>query len=391
MNVRYIFSLFLFVLLSCGSEKEETYSSRSPPSQQGAAPVTAEQKDSVQETSVESPPAPPVVSSENQVPEKVEEKKPEEKPENKPEPVIKFPVRGMVVFGDSVSRGILADTQAGVEISDGLKKELYKDLVDAAAGKKISQAEADEKYGRPALTAFTGDQSWSHYVMFSKSNPKFFRKVYAKSGAKGSTQRDIDFSTQIDEAFKDYVELSLEERPDYVVLEFGGNDFCSKTDPQSFIDGYREEILRLLPLFPDAVFLVTGIFNVPEIAEAMPASSLVLTVELLGQKRNFTCGEIRTSMCSRLKDPTDADREDLERMNSLLEAAVLEIKGKLNGNQSLIFASSTYKPLSITRDILAADCFHPNQNGHKAIAENTWKDLMTGLKEQSQTILNAMN
>jgi lysophospholipase L1-like esterase len=289
---------------------------------------------------------------------------------------------GIVVLGDSVARGMLIETEFGKELPGKIKQSLYDDLASYIMGQEVTMSELEQRYGNLERTAFMGTDPWSHWSQLSSAERALSRKNLAVSGARGSTERSIDFSAQVDQAAQLYGELPQDQRPDYVVVEFGANDWCSSKAPEDFGAAYREQLSRILTLFPDATVLVSAVFNMPELARAVGAAEMALELKILGQSRKFTCGEIRGSMCSRLKKLDEqAGLKDVEEMNRLLRQLVREMQAELMGRQRLIFAASTFDSVKITRDMLAVDCFHPNIRGHELVAGATYHDLITALQQ----------
>lgn len=165
----------------------------------------------------------------------------------------------------------------------------------------------------------------------------------------------------------------------YVTLMIGANDACSTETPEGTPDARMRQ--NLMNFFAELAWihqaepihvLVSSLPNIPQLGrpEIRDHSTLM----------GMSCEEVRSKIlgfCTSLTTWNgEAEYESklaiVEDKNHVLNQAVQDASAQYPSLR-IVYSSSLFKQ-KISIDMLAADCFHPNQAGQQMLSELLWRD-----------------
>ena len=282
-----------------------------------------------------------------------------------------YQVKKMALLGDSIGVGFLSDTMFG---SMPPKQSPIFGLVNAALSGAMSNPHQTlmrigeiykDKHLSPWIS--TSKECEAHSCLLSLSNDNAVN--LATLGA------------EISQVTGDQLPR-VKDDTDYIVVEVGANDFCQHGfNKESFLGKYRKLVKALSARAAKPVVLFVPIPNIPELF-SITANSTAFTMNLF-IPIPVKCSDIRdggflgreNAFCPRLGKGANLNEEatNWQTLNESLEKIISEEK-----NPKLVFAKSLMAQ-KMTKNLLAADCFHPSKNAIKVMAEQTWlavKDLL---------------
>lgn len=192
----------------------------------------------------------------------------------------------------------------------------------------------------------------------------------------GSEAKDTLVQAQkIVDAMKSGAYLELK----YVTLLIGANDACSNsssvgTPHEDFREHLRETFRKLAEVQQDEPIrvLVSSIPNIPVLGRPEIAKHTTMGV--------MSCDFFRHEVLGFCKSLTrwESESDFNEKVLSIIEKneiirAVVEESAELYPNLSLVYSDALYR-FEITTDLLAMDCFHPNQKGQEQLSQILWND-----------------
>lgn len=165
----------------------------------------------------------------------------------------------------------------------------------------------------------------------------------------------------------------------YVTLLIGANDACSSsssvgTPHEVFREHLRATIRKLAEIQQKEPIrvLVSSIPNIPVLGRPEIAKHTTMGV--------MSCDFFRHEVLGFCKSLTrwDNDADFDEKVLSIIEKneiihAVVEEAAQLYPNLQLVYSDALYR-FEITTDLLAMDCFHPNQKGQEELSQILWHD-----------------
>lgn len=260
----------------------------------------------------------------------------------------------LVVLGDSITVGVLANTNLGD--GDAITALLEKNVKNIAAALTkdvaISQEELDEigneKNAHPELTALQGSEEWALPAQLGIEKKDVI--AFAKNGSKLSQIADLHLP-KINEALK----ASNNKNPvTHVAMMLGANDFCSGISAEEFRKNASKSLNTLVGEFPDSKILV---------AFLPPFDKLSTFKYEYIAKPKVSCEVFQNHYCARMKK---GDPEEFKSFNKVLKEEVAKISATTKANIVTVDATES---LAVTSEKMAVDCFHPNVEGQKLIAD----------------------
>lgn len=266
----------------------------------------------------------------------------------------------LVVYGDSISTGVLANTSLGQNIDNSLLTQLGNYIKAGEynangfqtnlANQPLAAATTDADYGlRSAIAAKTGVTASEVGVV-----------SFAKFGAKAVDIPEMLARWNQEEA------NTIKRKPDYILVALGGNDFCSDMTVEDISRTFNEQIDAIQKSAPDAQLIISPAPPVQQLAGIDftygPAISQITGEEL-------SCKKFREQACKRVYEPDAAAR--LEGINQGIQAAFDAQKAK-GAKVSLASGVLEWK---IVAEELAFDCFHPSQKGQATLG-GYWKQAL---------------
>lgn len=272
----------------------------------------------------------------------------------------------MIALGDSISAGTLADTTLR-----GPDEKYSPEILDA----EIQELKTKLLYENKKTLAWpSGNKIESHWVRLAQTFPKdsFVIENLAVPGAKAQ-----DLYKQLDELFslihrKIYGEIA------YITLLIGSNDACSSESDEGtpnlqFKFALDSVFLNLAKIRQSQKIriLVSSIPRIPDLG--MPAVQNSRTIA------GISCKSLRSfvNLCPSLvqwKTPSEySEKLQLVIEKNLLIQEAVEKANREFKNLDIVFTSRAFEE-KITPDLVAADCFHPNQKGQEAFAQKLWAE-----------------
>jgi lysophospholipase L1-like esterase len=258
----------------------------------------------------------------------------------------------LVVYGDSISTGVLANTSLGKNIDNSLLLQLGNIIKSGQynpnsfqsnlANQSLDAATTDADYGlRSAIAAKAGVTAAEVGVV-----------SFAKFGA-----RSVDIPEML-ARWKQEEEGSIKRKPDYVLVALGGNDFCSDMSVEDITRSFDQQIDAIQQSAPDAQLIISPAPPVHQLAAIDftygPAISQITGEEL-------SCKKFREQACKRVYE---ADAESrLQGINQGIQAAFEAQKAK----GAKVSLAKGVLEWTIVPEELAFDCFHPSQKGQATL------------------------
>lgn len=253
----------------------------------------------------------------------------------------------IAVIGDSISTGVLANTQAGQDLESSFWFQiiwlLFSDWQDPNAIHKALSS--------PSLAAATTDAGFGlkQALKSSYQLAELSTLSVAKFGAK---------STSVDTLLETLRgEIVSKPKPRFVYVMLGGNDFCSDQTLEEFQLHYNEALGLLHTEFPESSLIVAPLPPIYQLRDLDKTS----IQNVGGKRRAISCDQLRMMSCERIY-ASDAKERTLA-MNQIVEKAFSESAYPVN--QKLFVREML--DWNVTIDELAADCFHPSAAGQETL------------------------
>jgi lysophospholipase L1-like esterase len=273
--------------------------------------------------------------------------------------------KSMAILGDSISVGFFADTSL-------LEAAKYKvEPKDLNVLWFVGQSKHDEQMSRVWAG---GDKITSHFGRIKSELKSAGIKDdvelmnFARAGA--TTPHLLGQIAVLHSKML----LEPEQQLIYVTLFMGSNDVCNGTTPDVIAKNLTRALARLNRL-PHKTKLVVLLSSVPPIHQL--GSPLVANFPAVG---GLTCQAVQRDhlkFCNAFSAPAspadyDHNQKQVEETNQKI-AAVAYANQQLS-NLQIVFSASLGQS-DIKPELLAFDCFHPNEQGQQAISDALWNDL----------------
>ncbi len=260
----------------------------------------------------------------------------------------------LVVFGDSLATGVLANTHLGQAFDTSIGQQLGKLLSQGATDKE----EAQKILSNPELAASTTTAPYGIRAAIAATRqlkPEDIDVVsLARFGAKAEDMEEMqsDLNAQL--------APSQGRLPQYIFIMLGGNDFCSEETPADFRTRYQERVMAVHDQYPNAHYIIAPVPPVDQLAaidfDYGPA------VPGLGGS-SLSCQSLRQRSCSMIYRPDAAQR--IKEINQ----AVSDATAALTATGARVDFAGEVSQWPIQAEQLAIDCFHPSEKGQEAIGQ----------------------
>lgn len=250
----------------------------------------------------------------------------------------------LAVFGDSISTGVLANTELG----QGLPNSLWKQLLKLLFSKWSDPASVHTALANPLIAAASTREDYGLRKSLKDAYGLSDLGVlnFARFGARA---RHVPAMI---ENLNSLETMDLGRKADYIFLMIGANDFCSNSSVEDFKTDFEGVLNELESSHPDAHFVIAPIPPVDQLADLRD----FLTIHKSdGTRELISCEYLRRNYCARLYD-TDA-KERKEAMNQVIENAVQNME-----TPRKIFAKNMAE-WTARKEEVSADCFHPSGKG----------------------------
>ena len=303
----------------------------------------------------------------------------------------------MTVLGDSVAVGFLGDTQMGTELPAANK------FFAALLGGDPQHPRAFDAYYKDNFkNAFSSGKNCVSLACRIEHN-SFHVHNLAVSGARMTAQRDGDLPAQLALVNKDTT---------HYVLEAGTNDFCALDfDQDKLVNAFKNLSSKLLAHRADAQLLIVPVLPVVRVfRDAARTTDTAFTKDGVA----YTCNQIRdggllppehqqaASHCPRLHGVTEAAQFDalqaeLDAVNAALAALASDqekvthaspVTDTEQAHESRITFAASIAEQIITKEHLAADCFHPSRAGLELISAKIFEHVRANWKPYRVTVKN---
>jgi lysophospholipase L1-like esterase len=274
--------------------------------------------------------------------------------------------KGMAILGDSISVGFFADTS----LLDAPKYKVAPNDLNVAW--MLGQSKHDEQIKRVWAG---GDKINSHFLRI-KAELKAAGKTddvelhnFARAGA--TTPNLLGQIAALNSALL----LEPNQQLIYVTLFMGSNDVCAGRSAMD-IGNHLTRALDRLNRLPSKSKIVVLLSSLPAIHQL--GSPLIANYPGLA---GLTCEAVQRDhikFCNAFTAPaTPADYE--KNQNQLMEtnqkiAEVASASQSLKNLQVVLGASPSRA--DVKPELLAFDCFHPNEQGQQTLADALWNDLL---------------
>ncbi|MDQ3230466.1 MAG: GDSL-type esterase/lipase family protein, partial [Pseudobdellovibrionaceae bacterium] len=153
----------------------------------------------------------------------------------------------MGLIGDSISTGVLADTQLGGSLSESIKSDIIKHVIGGNYDAGLFQ----KRFSRPDLAAATTDQPWGYRASLAAKHGIDVSQVKVFSAARfggryAHVQSEINLLQDL------YARENAGQKPDYVTVLLGGNDFCKGRSVEEFATEAESALKLVLSSHPDS-------------------------------------------------------------------------------------------------------------------------------------------
>ncbi|HET9240360.1 MAG TPA: SGNH/GDSL hydrolase family protein [Oligoflexus sp.] len=266
----------------------------------------------------------------------------------------------LVVYGDSISTGVLANTSLGQNIDNSLLQQIGNYL---KAGQYNANGFQSNLANQPLAAATTDGDYGLRSGIAAKAGvaPADVGVVsFAKFGAKAVDIPEMLARWNQEEA------NTIKRKPDYILVALGGNDFCSDMPVEDISRTFAEQIDAIQKSAPDAQLIISPAPPVYQLAAIDftygPAISQITGEEL-------SCKKFREQACKRVYE-ADAQAR-LEGINQGIQAAFEAEKAK----GAKVSLAAGVLDWTITKEELAFDCFHPSQKGQATLGAY-WKQAL---------------
>lgn len=271
--------------------------------------------------------------------------------------------QAMAILGDSISVGFVADTT----ILEAQKYQVKPDQLNVLW--LLSQGSRSEQLRRVWAG---GDKFSSHYVKLKERLAELKKpsdvELYnvARAGAKTP-----ELKTQIT-ALAAQMLLKPKQKLIYVTLFMGSNDVCDGKSSDEINKNLSRALSRLNRLQDSRiVVLLVNLLPIyqlsdPKIANYPALAGLTCQAE---QVEHF-------KFCNSFIKP--ATQEEAEGNRKLIESAnvgISDLAGSQDFKNLRIINGKSLSQADLLPEMLAIDCFHPNQDGQQAISEALWEDV----------------
>ncbi len=267
----------------------------------------------------------------------------------------------MTIIGDSISTGLLGGTHMGGDLPTEYLAHLWNGTWRMQLGlREIAQTE------KTRYSPFTGSYINGNLEAKLRSMQPALRVINPSFPGAASW----DMAGVIQQAQQSGSTM------DFVIMEFGHNDYCSyQGNTASFKSAYLNNLRTILTQNPKARILIFSLLNIPNVYQVAPGSATAVKIPNTLDVASFSCQQIREE--AEAPCPTALSRApDFARWNTVPTEVARETQSAFP-NARIALVTSLSSDAQFTKDKVAFDCFHPNRLGYETIAAEAWRTIET--------------
>jgi lysophospholipase L1-like esterase len=269
----------------------------------------------------------------------------------------------LVVYGDSLSTGVLSNTTLGknpdssltLQLADYLKEQEFNatGFQSKLSNLDIAASSTKEPYG---LRASVGAQS-------GVTAAEVGLVSFAKFGAKARDLPAMFNRWKVENA------NTIQKKPDSIFIMLGGNDFCSDISVEDILRDYNEQTTAIYNDSPASQIIIAP---APPI-DQLPAIDFTYGPALQGiTGEELSCRKFRDNLCKRVNgDPAEV-KARITAINAGIQAQAEALKAQ---GAKIVFVDQIMS-WQLKPEEFAVDCFHPSALGQQTIG-NLVKDALS--------------
>ncbi|MBC7661615.1 MAG: SGNH/GDSL hydrolase family protein [Chitinophagaceae bacterium] len=260
----------------------------------------------------------------------------------------------LVVYGDSLSTGVLANTTLGQTPDNSLVLQLasyVKEQEYNATGFQANLSHTD-------LAAATTKNDYGVRASVAAQLGVNSADVGVVSLAKfGGQTTDLEHQLA---AWQLQEKSNIPKKPENIFVMMGGNDYCSDRSVDDIVKTFNDQTAAIHKDSPDAQMIIAPAPPIDQLAAIDFTYGPALT-QVTGQE--LSCRTFRDKLCKRIYDDPAAVKTRITSINSGIQAAATSLKA---GGAKVVFVDGILS-WQIKPEELAVDCFHPSAAGQTTI------------------------
>lgn len=260
----------------------------------------------------------------------------------------------LVVYGDSLSTGIMANTILGknpdsslaLQLADYLKEQEFNALgfQGNLSNLDLAAASTVKPYGVRASVGGLSGVTAAEVGIIS----------FAKFGAKAR-----DLAAMFNRWKLENIE-TIQKKPEYIFVMLGGNDFCSDFTVEEILTDFVEQTNAIHQDAPDAEIIIAPAPPANQLAAIDFTYGAALTA-ITGEE--LSCRKFRENLCKRIYDePADV----LARVQGINAGIQAQANALAAAGAKVVFVEEILN-WQIKPEDLGLDCFHPSALGQEMI------------------------
>lgn len=272
----------------------------------------------------------------------------------------------LVVYGDSLSTGVLANTTLGKNPDNSLTLQ----LVEYVKQEEFNATGFQESLSNFDIAAATTKEAYGFRASFGAESNVTADQVGVISLAKFGG-KSVDLSHQL-ASWQELHKTTIKKKPEYIFVMMGGNDFCSDFTAEDIVKTYSEQTMAIHKDSPDAQIVIAPTPPIAQLAAIDftygPALSQITGEEL-------TCHKFREKLCKRIYDDPALVKERTDAINAGIKSAADALKA----DGAKVVYVDAMNSWQLKPEELAVDCFHPSALGQQTIGNFVKASLATPL------------
>lgn len=260
----------------------------------------------------------------------------------------------LVVYGDSLSTGVLSNTTLGQNPDNSLALQIV-DYVKAGDFDAVGFQENLSDYD---LAAATTKDVYGVRASFGATASVAADQVGVVSLAKFGGKA-VDLSHQL-AAWQNQKSTVINKNPEFIFVMMGGNDFCSEFTVEEIVKDFTEQTMAIHKDAPDAQIVIAPTPPIKQLA-AIDFTYGPTFANVTGEE--LSCKKFREKLCARVYEDPTAVAARTDGINAGIKAAADALKAD---GAKVVYVDAmnswTLKP-----EELAVDCFHPSALGQQTI------------------------
>ncbi|MFW7379254.1 MAG: SGNH/GDSL hydrolase family protein [Oligoflexus sp.] len=267
------------------------------------------------------------------------------------------------VIGDSISTGVLAETQFAKTPDRNLFVKIIRFWLEDG-----DEANLEAEFSRPDLAAATTTEDYGFRTTVANIEGMKVEDVEYFSAAKfGGKTSDID--SMLENLSQQQAASSQEGGSSYVLFMLGANDFCADRTQEEFSQSLQAALRKTVDRYRQSTILVAYLPPVHQLSQFDHEYTARLPGG--GDYGVVSCRDFQKNSCQAIF--ADNAEERYQQFNEAIRQGVATVKEENENLQMMTAESMLTWDLKDTE--LAADCFHPSSAGQRRIGGFFQEDL----------------